>query len=236
MIAVSAKCQQWHLHLPATRMPGPPTQGCCAHDHDCSEADCGPAWSLHRHIDLPNVRCLNEAESGSVRNVFRAWEQRLDTSLPPLVSNEDDGELLIHIPFDGSIRVKAICIIGGTDGTAPAELKAYVNRDDLDFGLVADMPPVQKWDLQEDGHGQIEYPTQIPKFSGIHSLDLHIPRNFGADVTKIHFIGLKGDYTPAKREAVIAVYESRPMPQDHTVPDSHPMAHQPTAREGGAHH
>lgn len=33
----------------------PPLQGCCAHDHDCEEADCGPSWSLHEHIDLPRV-------------------------------------------------------------------------------------------------------------------------------------------------------------------------------------
>ena len=49
---------------------------------------------------------------------------------------------------------------GGTDGTAPSEMKAYVNREDLDFGTVADLPPVQKWDLQENLRGEIEYPTQ----------------------------------------------------------------------------
>ena len=28
---------------------------CCAHDHDCEAADCGPAWSLHEHIDQSHV-------------------------------------------------------------------------------------------------------------------------------------------------------------------------------------
>ena len=33
----------------------PAYQGCCAHDHDCEASDCGPAWSLHEHIDHSNV-------------------------------------------------------------------------------------------------------------------------------------------------------------------------------------
>jgi hypothetical protein len=56
--------------------------------------------------------------------------------------------------------MQAISIIGGSDGAAPSQLRAYVNRDDLDFSLVADLPPVQQWDLQENHTGQMEYPTQ----------------------------------------------------------------------------
>lgn len=58
------------------------------------------------------VRCLNEAVEGSARGVFRAWDQRLDDTGNPLESNEDDPELLLHIPFDGAVKLKAICIIG----------------------------------------------------------------------------------------------------------------------------
>jgi hypothetical protein len=36
---------------------------------------------------------------------------------------------------------------------------------------------------------------RVPKFSGVHSIDLYIPSNFGADSTCIHFIGLKGEFT-----------------------------------------
>lgn len=34
----------------------PQFAGCCAHDHDCEAAECGPAWSLHSHIDTAHVR------------------------------------------------------------------------------------------------------------------------------------------------------------------------------------
>ena len=58
------------------------------------------------------VRCLNEAAAGSAKGVFRPWGERLDFSRLPLASNEDDEELLIHVPFNGSVKIKAICIIG----------------------------------------------------------------------------------------------------------------------------
>ena len=43
---------------------------------------------------------------------------------------------------------------------APAVMRAYTNREDLDFSTVAELPPVQQWDLQENLNGSIEYPTQ----------------------------------------------------------------------------
>lgn len=51
------------------------------------------------------------------------------------------------------------------------------------------------------------------KFNGVHSLDLHFPSNHGADRTTITFIGLRGEFSERRREAVEAVYEVKPMPQ-----------------------
>ena len=51
-----------HLPSPCTNLcppspvePMPPSAPCCAHDHDCEAADCGPAYSLFKHIDLAKV-------------------------------------------------------------------------------------------------------------------------------------------------------------------------------------
>ena len=106
------------------------------------------------------VSCLNEASAGSAKHVFRAWPERLQDPAIPLDSNEEDAELLITIPFNGAVKVKAISIIGGRDGSSPARLKAYTNRNDLDFAAVSDMAPVQAWDLQEQQQASMEYPTQ----------------------------------------------------------------------------
>lgn len=106
------------------------------------------------------VACLNEANAGSAKHVFRSWAERLEDPAVPLDSNEDDAELLITIPFTGAVKVKAISVIGGSDGSSPSRLKAYTNRNDLDFAAVADMAPVQAWDLQEHQQASMEYPTQ----------------------------------------------------------------------------
>ncbi|GFH16278.1 PITH domain-containing protein [Haematococcus lacustris] len=110
----------------------PKLTACCAHDHDCDAADCGPAYSLHKHIDLSHVRCLNEELAGSCQAVF-----------------------------DGAVKLRAICVIGGGAGSSPSQLKVYTNRDNLDFEAVGALPAVQEWDLQaENPGGVLEYPTQ----------------------------------------------------------------------------
>lgn len=44
--------------------------------------------------------------------IFREWHDRLNFAAPAVVSNQDDPELLIHVPFDGTVKLKAICVIG----------------------------------------------------------------------------------------------------------------------------
>jgi hypothetical protein len=160
---------------------------------------------------------------GSCRKVFKPWHLRQEApSGEPgaqLDSEEDDPELLLHVPFSGSVKLTGITVVGGPDGASPAKLKVFINRDDLDFSAAADLPAVQEWDLLENYGGQIEYPTHAAKFNGVHSLDLYFPSNYGADRTTISFIGLRGEFSERRREAVEAVYEAKPMPQDHKVPE-----------------
>ena len=59
----------------------------------------------------------------------------------------------------------------------------------------------------------------MTKFNGVHSIDLHFPSNLGgADATEVSFVGFKGEFSERRREAVQAVYETRPVPTDHKVP------------------
>ena len=36
---------------------------------------------------------------------------------------------------------------------------------------------------------------RVSKFNGVHSIDLYLKGNFGADWTEVQFIGLKGDFS-----------------------------------------
>lgn len=76
----------------------PKTQACCAHDHDCEASECGVAYSLYKHIDHLHIRALNAEDAAAAKNVFKPWHERTQPTAIPLRSQEDDPELLIHIP------------------------------------------------------------------------------------------------------------------------------------------
>ncbi|OIT34021.1 PREDICTED: PITH domain-containing protein 1 [Nicotiana attenuata] len=188
----------------------------CLHDHDCADHNCSSDWSLFKHIDLSKVSALNEAVRGSVKSVFKPWEQRLNTSEGHLESNEGDPELIVFIPFTADVKIKSIAIVGGADGTSPAKMRAFINRDGIDFSDAQSMQPVQEWDLAENLQGVLEYQTRYSRFQSVGNITLHFPDNFGGDTTQIHYIGLKGEATQLKRDVVAnIVYEVVPNPSDH---------------------
>ncbi|XAR69266.1 hypothetical protein NMG60_11000794 [Bertholletia excelsa] len=188
----------------------------CLHDHSCEDHDCSSDFSLYKHIDLSKISALNEAVPGSVKSVFKAWEHRLNLSEGFLESNEGDAELLVFIPFTSDVKIKSISVVGGADGTSPSKMRAFINREGIDFSDAQDMQPVQEWDLVENLQGVLEYQTKFSRFQSVGNLTLHFPENFGGNTTQIYYIGLKGEATQLKRDVVATiVYELMPNPSDH---------------------
>lgn len=216
---------------------------CCAHDHDCEAEDCGPAWSLHKHVATARLRALNAAAPADASKLLRPWGERATPASPPLVSEDDDPpELLIHVPFEGLVKITAFSVVScsGGNGTGgegddetspPTRVRLFVNRDDLDFDSLASVEPTQEFEVASGGGGgaaegsRVEYPCKPSKFGGVYSVDVHFPGNSGGSdgsgrgKTRVDFLGFKGTHTKGKREAVVAVYESRAMPSDHKVAD-----------------
>eukprot|EP00252_Welwitschia_mirabilis_P009499 TRINITY_DN2213_c0_g1_i1.p1 TRINITY_DN2213_c0_g1~~TRINITY_DN2213_c0_g1_i1.p1 ORF type:complete len:204 (+),score=42.88 TRINITY_DN2213_c0_g1_i1:227-838(+) len=191
----------------------------CVHDHDCAEHDCASQWSLYEHIDVSRVTALNESVTGSVKSVFKSWELRLENSEECLESNSGDPELIVFIPFTSDVKIKSISVIGGDGGTSPSKMRAFINKEGIDFSDVQDIKPVQEWELAEERQAEIEYQTRYSRFQSVANLTLHFPENYGAETTKIHFIGLRGEATKNKRDTVATiVYEALPNPSDHKLP------------------
>lgn len=189
----------------------------CLHQHDCEEHECAGDWSLFKNIDMSGVQALNEAVEGSCKSVFKPWEQRLDLSTV-LASNDDDPELIVFVPFTTDVKLKSICIIGGVDGSSPSKMRAFLNRDDIDFSQANDLTPIQEWELAENSRGELEYPTKYAKFQGVASITLHFPENFGTDATRLHYIGFRGEATSIKRDAIAnTVYEAVPNPSEFKI-------------------
>eukprot|EP00242_Pyramimonas_sp_CCMP2087_P003791 CAMPEP_0198214572 /NCGR_PEP_ID=MMETSP1445-20131203/42488_1 /TAXON_ID=36898 /ORGANISM="Pyramimonas sp., Strain CCMP2087" /LENGTH=186 /DNA_ID=CAMNT_0043889835 /DNA_START=76 /DNA_END=633 /DNA_ORIENTATION=+ len=185
-------------------------EGCCSHDHDCEDENCG-GTSLHGYIDTTKVTVLNASNPDCLKNIFRPWDQRLARDVEPLHSDEDDPELLLFIPFTSDVKIRTIMIIGGPDGSSPSRMRVFTNREGLDFQSVADLPAVQEWDLLENLNGEVEYQTRFTKFQGVANLTIHLPTSFGGDRSTIWFVGLRGEGTKNVRQPVTnVVYESVP--------------------------
>ena len=190
--------------------------GSCDHSHDDPAGDSvGVAYSLYSKIDLNRLECLNEAVDGSAKTIFKPWNERLDNE--NYVESDADEELLFNIAFTGNIKLKGIIVRGANDDSHPSSLKIYKNRPNMSFDDTS-LEPDQEFELQRDTMATAEYPTKIVKFATVNHLTLYFPKNFGDDTTRIYYIGLKGDFTAAQRDAIlIANYELASNPADHKV-------------------
>lgn len=193
-------------------------------DHNCNHAQCdhepttddASEWNLNTRIDLENLQCLNEEIDGSCKKIFRSWDDRLNREY--IVKSDDEQELLINIPFSGSVKLKSIVVIGANDETHPAKIKLFKNKPFMTFDQIT-VPCEQEIELIQDPDGLIAYPLKPVKFSSVTHLSIYIEKNFSDDEdtsTEVYFIGLKGDFISAHRQQVVITnYESKPNLADH---------------------
>lgn len=172
---------------------------------------------LFPHIDLPQVDCFNEHVHGSIKNVIRPLEDKLDFARGMTVSGYGK-DLVVYIPFNGEIKVKSVLIIGGDDGTAPSKCKLYKNVEAVDINILEEKKPIQVLDLAENLNGEIDCLVNISKFNNVSNLVLGFDENFGAPRTALRYIGLKGEKLREKVKVVETVYEVRANLADHKNP------------------
>ncbi|CDW59332.1 PITH domain containing protein [Trichuris trichiura] len=195
------------------------------HEHELEEEeeeekDVANMFSLYKYIDFENFTCLNELVDGSGKKVFRAWDKRMDRYRNHFVESDTDEELLFNLPFAGIVKLKKMVLIGGCAESRPTYARLFKNRPNMSFDET-NGTPVQEFELKLDVEGQVPYSLRMARFSDVHHLSIHIPRNAGADTTIVYYIGLDGYYVGPQRHGipivVDAVYEARPMPQDHKI-------------------
>ena len=109
------------------------------------------------------------------------------------------------------------------DDSAPDKLKLYKNRPNMTFDDAGACPD-QEFSLVKDTSCSVQYAVKTVSFSSVQHLTLHFPSNFGADQTKIFYIGLAGEFTKVNRVGVVnCVYEARPMMEDHKTEEKEKM-------------
>lgn len=196
-------------------------------------------------VDIDSVRCLNEQVHGSCKTIIKHYQvreegrvlrvrrapfyetnpsvpplQERDTTEPYMESNEDDTEMIMHVPFSEGVRLTQLSVTGHMGGTAPSSVKLWANRDDIDFSNAEDLPAAQTIELVDpDEHtgfeGNLDYPLRGSKFNNLTHLTMFFSDNFGADNTRINYVGFKGARTNTRHGVVECVYEARAVPGDH---------------------
>ncbi|XP_072357283.1 PITH domain-containing protein 1 isoform X2 [Scyliorhinus torazame] len=176
--------------------------GQCQCEGHQEPAERGLEYGLFRKIDLERLECLNE-----------------------FVESDDDEELLFNIPFTGNVKLKGIIIMGGDDDTHPSEMRLYKNIPHMSFDDTG-REPDQVFPLGRDLTGELEYTTKIARFSSVHHLSIHITKNFGAETTKIYYVGLRGEWSEGHRhEVTLCTYEASANPTDHKIDLITPQTH-----------
>eukprot|EP01065_Artemidia_motanka_P032615 TRINITY_DN39603_c0_g1_i1.p1 TRINITY_DN39603_c0_g1~~TRINITY_DN39603_c0_g1_i1.p1 ORF type:complete len:255 (+),score=88.21 TRINITY_DN39603_c0_g1_i1:60-767(+) len=197
--------------------------GGCDHGHGDDDKDTVDALAgqqLNSLIDMPRVRSDNLDDPAKVHALFdRPWDDRRKDGT--VVCSEVDEEVLIYVPFTEVVKMRAICIIGGTaeegDRDAPSKAKLFVNREDIDFDMAQSLPGEQQLDLQKGQYADIEHALAQSKFQSVRSVTLFISKNFGSDTTSLSFVHFRGASTKITTERVIVntVYETTGQLKDH---------------------
>jgi hypothetical protein len=192
------------------------------HDHDHSHGgahdhsdDITPVLQRHIYdpIEFDKITTLNESESkAGTAVVKKTWAQRLDTA--PMLASDADEQVLMTVPFAGTVKLHSILIRTSEADSAPKTVKLFINKDGLDFSTAADLDPVQTLTLSQTGEVQ-DVPVKRALFNNTYSITLFVEDNFGEDVTEIFYLGFKGDFTRLNREPVEVLYEKAANPKDH---------------------
>ena len=80
---------------------------------------------------------------------------------------------------------------------------------DQEFSLVRDTDGSVQYKTKVEEEDNLElrfnYFSQVVTFSSVHHLTLHFPGNFGADNTKIYYIGLAGEFTQVRTLIMVGI-------------------------------
>ena len=142
--------------------------------------------------------CLNELvsqnESGGLNIEGDSGISSLFGSSNNIVkSNSGDATMILSIKFKDKVNIMKIQIIGVSKETNPILMKCYVNKIDIDFSDVSDIPCTEKFDLSKDIDKLIK--VNIPKWKNVSELTLYL-ENEEADqlcIKYIRFYGTQGN-------------------------------------------
>jgi len=173
--------------------------------HSHSEEYPDDTWNLWCHV--ASAEALN-ADAESALPILRPFVRRLETE--GSLRSDGDEDLMVKIVFASPCSVRRLMVIGGGEPAHhPSHVRVFLGQADLDFSTVEDVRPAFESSLPVNQPGEA-YVNLHPSgaFTNVTNLALFFDANHGSvGETVLQYIGMQGDHTHDKREAVNAVYE-----------------------------
>ena len=118
--------------------------------------------------------------------------------------------------FTGQIKLHSILLRTSNSSSAPQTLKVFINRDGLDFPAASDLTATQEFELSRTSEIQ-DISVKRALFGKVQNLTLFVVDNYGEDVTRISYLGFKGDWMQLGKAPTNILYEAAANPNDHVV-------------------
>ena len=146
--------------------------------------DDGKLVDLTGKLEKSECFCRNEDPRFPHTNLFMG-DSRLGCK------SEADEQLILHIAFQETVKVKSIKFLAFNDGNDPelnpTTVKMYVNRNNLGFEDIDDVDPTQVIELTADDlrEGSEPIATKFVKFQRVGSITFFIEENNGGEVSAL---------------------------------------------------
>ncbi|KWU43554.1 thioredoxin-like protein 1-like protein [Rhodotorula sp. JG-1b] len=146
--------------------------------------------SLNSQIDQSQVHCLNESSEHMLKDMLRGGGDKW-------LESDADEQLLLHIPIQESIKLRALRFTTASSKSAhaPKTVKIFVNAPGVDFDSAeGGAEAAQEFVLDEEqARGEKVVELRFVRFQNVKHLAIFVVDNQGGeDVTRIDKLELVG--------------------------------------------
>lgn len=146
--------------------------------------------SLNSQIDQSQVHCLNESSEHMLKDMLRGGGDKW-------LESDADEQLLLHIPIQQSIKLRALRFTTASSKSAhaPKTIKVFVNAPGVDFDSAeGGAEAAQEVVLDEtQARGEKVVELRFVRFQNVKHLAIFVVDNQGGeDVTRIDKLELVG--------------------------------------------
>lgn len=135
---------------------------------------------LNDQISKSGSCCLNESVQNSFSNLLMG-----DHTLS--VKSDADEQLIVHVAFNQTVKLNKIQLGLPADGSCPATIKLFCNKNNLGFSEAVDEPCTQVISLEPTDKPSVQnIELSAVKWSRVDSITIFVEENHGSDFSVLH--------------------------------------------------